>query len=317
MPRLWRSVTAMGLTAACAACASAAPPVPPAPLRLEASETTFVRVRGVAIHYAESRPATEGEPWLLLLHGFGASTESWYDVAPLLAPAIRVVRIDLRGFGLSSKPRDANYSLEEQAAIVIELLPLLGKGPVVIGGHSYGGAVTFITYLRLLSEGREGAVRGLILMDAPTYPQKLPFFISSLRNPFTRFISQNFTSYKWRTRFVLERVFFKKELVDDARVERYARALERDNAEYAIAAVAKQVVPGHVETLPDSLKLFDVPTLIIWGEHDPVVPIENARRLNRDIRGSELVVVPGTGHVPHEELPALTANAMIAFLKRL
>lgn len=282
-----------------------------------AESSRFIEARGVSIHYLESRPAIAGEPWLLLIHGFGASTESWHDVVPLLASGVRVVRIDLRGFGRSAMPPDTLYAPTEQAEIVAELLPRLGSGPVFIAGHSYGGAVAFITYLRLRARGRAAEVAGLILMDAATYPQEFPFFIQVLRDPFTRFLAERFTSARWRTRFTLERIVVRRDRIDDARVERYARALRREGAEHAIAQVARQVAPPNAAALADSLRTFDVPTLIVWGERDPVIPVANARRLQADIRGAELVVIRGSGHVPQEEYPEPTAAAMLRFVERV
>lgn len=277
----------------------------------------FVTVRGVAVHYTESRPAVKGEPWLLLIHGFGASLESWYDVVPLLAPSIRVVRVDLRGFGLTDKPRDGRYSLDEQAEIVAGILPRLGDGQVVIAGHSYGGTVTFLTYLKLRARGLQSTVRGLIFLDAATYPQPLPFFVANVRNPVTRFIAEHFTSPRWRVRFVLDRIFASSSRVDDARIERYSRFLELEGAESALAAVARQVVPDNASALSDSLRFITVPTLIIWGENDPVIPLSNGRRLHSEIQGSEFVVIPHCGHVPHEEDPETTVGAIRGFLRRL
>jgi pimeloyl-ACP methyl ester carboxylesterase/phosphatidylglycerophosphate synthase len=282
-----------------------------------ADSSRFVTVRGVPIHYLESRAAVPGEHWLLLIHGFGASTESWHDIAPLLAPEIRIVRVDLRGFGRSGKPRDTLYTLEEQVAIIGELIARLGAGPVILAGHSYGGGVAWISYLRLMTAGRSAEVAGLVLMDAASYPQQLPFFVTSLRSPVPRFLTEWFTTARWRTRFTLERIFVRKERIDEARVERYAKALREPNAEYAIAMVARQVEPPNASALADSIASFDVPALVLWGEDDPVIPVEFAHRLHAALRGSELVIIPGIGHVPQEEDPALTARALVDFIQRV
>jgi pimeloyl-ACP methyl ester carboxylesterase len=309
-----------GCVATSSAHAQVAPaPAAPAPAaRAPAADSSrFITVRGVSIHYLESRAAVAGETWLLLIHGFGASTESWYDIAPLLSPEIRTVRLDLRGFGRSDKPRDTLYTLEEQAAIIGELIPQLGTGPVILAGHSYGGGVAWISYLRLMNAGRTGDVAGLILMDAASYPQQLPFFVATLRTPLTRFLAERFTTARWRTRFTLERIFVRKERVDDARVERYARPLREKNAEYAIAMVARLVEPPDGEALADSIRFFEVPALVLWGEQDPVIPVGFAHRLHAALRGSELVIIPGIGHVPQEEEPVATARALIEFIRRV
>lgn len=290
-----------------------------APIGTEAqgSTPTFMQVRGVEIHYAESRPARPGEPWLLLLHGFGGNLQTWDDVTPALAADIRVVRLDLKGFGRSGKPRDDNYGPTEQAAIVAELIPRLGNGPVILGGHSYGGGVTLQTVLALRRSGADSLLQGLIFVDAATYPQKSPFFISQLRNPLGRFVVEHFTSRRWRTRLVLEKSYADPAQVTESRVDRYVWPLALPNAEYAFAMTARQIRIPNADAMPDSARTIAVPSLVLWCARDRVVPLENGRRLHQDIRGSQFVVIPDCGHIPQEEQPAAFLAAVRGFLGSL
>ena len=89
----------------------------------------------------------EGARPLLLLHGFGASMESWNDILPDLARMFRVYRLDLKGHGLSSKPRDGAYSISEQARIVAAFIREYKLSNVTLIGHSYGGSVALMTYV--------------------------------------------------------------------------------------------------------------------------------------------------------------------------
>jgi pimeloyl-ACP methyl ester carboxylesterase len=281
------------------------------------TDEKYVEIRGVRIHYREDGISQRSKPSLMLIHGFGASLESWFDVTPILAEKMHVIRLDLRGFGLSGKPSDEAYSLDEQAEIVTEFVEKTARGPVVLAGHSYGGGVAFLTYLKLRERHHSDRVAALILIDAASYPQSLPFFVAQLRNPVTRFIAENLTTPEWRTRHVLERLFVDKTRVDSARIERYARFLRLPNAEHALATVAAQVVPANLTELSDKLKTIDVPTLVIWGGKDPAIPVAFAYRLAQDIRGARLLVIPDVGHVPHEERPAATAGAILEFVTAL
>ena len=76
---------------------------------------------------------------MVLLHGFGASLESWNDILPLLSVEFRIYRLDLKGHGLSDKPRDGRYSTGEQARIVTTFIKDHQLQDVVLLGHSYGG----------------------------------------------------------------------------------------------------------------------------------------------------------------------------------
>jgi pimeloyl-ACP methyl ester carboxylesterase len=277
----------------------------------------FVSIRGVRIHYTDVRPSTDSGPTLLLVHGFGASLETWYDIAPALSKRVRLVRLDLKGFGLSDKPRDANYTLDEQAEIVAEFVDRLALSRLVICGHSYGGAVAFLALTKLRERMAPGRLVGLILIDAASYAQRLPFFVSNLRNPVMRFLAENFTTPEWRVRYVLNRIFVDKSRVDDARVDRYARFLRLPNAQYAIAKVAEQVVPPNTDEVSGHLKTIGLPTLVIWGASDPTIPVAFAHRLKNDIASARLLILPNVGHIPHEEKPIETTAAILEFLEGL
>lgn len=281
-------------------------------------ETRFVELRGVRLHYRESAPAASGAPALLLIHGFGGSTESWNDVLPMLSGAHATIRLDLKGFGLSGKPRDSDYSLDEQAELVSDFVEAARHPRVVLVGHSYGGAVAFLSYLKLRERGRAGRVAGLVLIDAAAYGQDpLPFFVAGLRHPFTRFIAEHLTTRAWRTRFVLRRLFVDKTKVDRERVERYAKYLRLPGAEPAMATVAAQVLPADPRSVSARLTTIDVPTAVIWGEKDPAIPLALGRRLASDIPRATLAVLADVGHVPHEEAPQRTAELILRFTDAL
>jgi pimeloyl-ACP methyl ester carboxylesterase len=277
----------------------------------------FVEVRGVRLHYRESAAASGG-PTLLLIHGFGGSTESWNDVLPLLSETHDTVRLDLKGFGLSDKPRDSNYSLDEQAELVSAVVESSRHPRLVLVGHSYGGAVAFLSYLKLRERGHAGRVAGMVLIDAAAYDQDpLPFFLAGLRNPLTRFIAEHHTTRSWRTRVVLRRLFVDKTKVDGERVERYAKYLRLPGAEHAMARAAAQVLPPDAPRVSARLTTIDVPTCVIWGEKDPAIPLALGRSLASDIPRATLAVVANVGHMPHEEAPRQTADLILRFTDAL
>src|SRR3954467_6078747 len=98
------------------------------------------------ISYELSGDTLGTKPVVVLLHGFGAAMESWSDIQPMIAAHYPVLRMDLNGFGMSSKPTDSRYSARHQADVVAGVLRELKLRRVVLIGHSFGGAVTFATY---------------------------------------------------------------------------------------------------------------------------------------------------------------------------
>ena len=97
----------------------------------------------------------DGRP-LLMLHGFGASKSTWFDVRTQLSKTYRLIMPDLKGFGESSKPADDRYGIPDQASIICALIRDLDLKDFTIMGHSYGGSVALLTYL-LLKDGGDHA----------------------------------------------------------------------------------------------------------------------------------------------------------------
>lgn len=298
------------LLAGCSYQRNVHPTPAPIPVRRE------VDVQGLRISYEYSGDSATPAPVVVLLHGFGASLESWSDILPLIAAKHPVLRIDLKGFGRSAKPRDDKYSAMDQAEVIVGVLRTLGIRRPVLVGHSFGGAVAFTTYLRLRSEGDQRTA-GLVLVDAGVYEQPLPFFISTLRNEFTRFLMYKFTTPDWRSELVLKRVYFADSIATPERVRRYSQYFDLPDAHYSFERTAEQIVPPNAAELERQLTTIAVPTLGIWGAEDTVIPVSFARRLRGDVPGVVMKILDGTGHAPQEERPLETARYILEFLASL
>jgi pimeloyl-ACP methyl ester carboxylesterase len=227
-----------------------------------------------------------------------------------------LLTIDLKGFGLSGHPRDGRYAIDDNVDIVIDLMTQLRLSRVVLIGHSYGGAVAAVVTSRLRAS-RSSQVDGLVLIDAASYQQRLPFFVGGLRNPILRWLSPFMGSARTRSRVVLNSLFVDRALIDDEIVERYAFPMRIAGSNYGYAQTALQIMPESFEAVTATLRAIDVPTQIIWGEGDRAVPLAFARRLHEDIRGSRLAVIPGVGHMPHEERPGEVMRLLDVFLNGL
>lgn len=313
MPRLQpRSavLAALALLVCLAAPASCARHSPPATPERSPTGCGYQYSAAVTIHCEQEG---SGDETFVLLHGFGTSLQTWHDVRPSLARHGRVLMLDLKGFGLSSRPRDRVYTPADQADIVAAFISDRTLSRIVLVGHSYGGGVAVLAHDRLARQGRD-AVKALILIDAALYPQDLPFFIEGLRLPLLNRVFLALTTPEFRARFTLRRIFRNQEAVTAARVERHARFLDAPGARDAFIQVAEQIDDLDFDKTERAIRAVRVPTLIIWGEQDPVIPIANAHRLQAAIEGSRLDVIPASGHVPHEEYPDVTLAAILRFL---
>lgn len=268
------------------------------------------------ISYERTGDTLSGKPTVVLLHGFGAAMESWSDIQPMIAASYPVLRMDLKGFGMSSKPKDSKYSARDQAEVVAGVLRALNLRRTVIVGHSFGGAVTFATYLKLRAEGDQRIV-ALGFIDPAVYDQPLPFFIAALRSSITRWLMFTFTTADWRADIVLRQVYAHDSVRTAERVRRYSKYMDRPGAHHSFAKTAEQIIPPDAAELEAQLKTITVPTLALWGEEDKIVPIAYGRRMRADVPGIQYFTFPNTGHAPQEERPADTAARLLRFLEAL
>jgi pimeloyl-ACP methyl ester carboxylesterase len=271
---------------------------------------TFDYAPGVEINY-EVRGI--GQTPAVLLHGFGASLESWRAIQPCLEPHLQLYLMDLKGFGLSSKPRDGAYSIEDQAAIVESFLQRLELSGVCLIGHSLGGAVAVSTYLKLAEAQDAGRIGSLVLIDAPATAQRLPFFIRPLANPLLSSLLGAVPAHT-SARYVLRRIVHDAKQVTGEQIERYARFQDLPGSLSAMSACARQIIPQRAHYPPARLDAIRTRTLILWGEQDRVVPRWQADLLKQHIPDSKLVILPACGHMPPEECPERTAREILSFL---
>jgi pimeloyl-ACP methyl ester carboxylesterase len=265
------------------------------------------------ISYERAGDTLSGKPTVVLLHGFGAAMESWSDIQPMIAAHYPVLRMDLKGFGMSSKPKDSKYSARDQAEVVAGVLRALNVRRTVVVGHSFGGAVTFATYLKLRAEGDQRIV-ALGFIDPAVYDQPLPFFVAALQSNITRWLMFTFTTADWRADVVLRQVYAHDSVRTPERVRRYSKFMDLPGAHHSFAKTAEQIIPPDAGALEAQLKTISVPTLALWGEEDKIVPLAYGRRMRADVPGIQYFTFPNTGHAPQEERPAETAARLLQFL---
>jgi len=277
------------------------------------SKRTFVYSDQIRISYEVHG---SGNSSIVFLHGFGASVETWRDIQSRLAQRNRLFFLDLKGFGLSSTPDDCRYSLEDQAEVVLAFIRAQNLHDVTLVGHSYGGAVCLFTYLKDRSIHDGGSIRRLVLIDAAAYVQDFPFFIDILRRPVLNWMVMKLVPAHLQASFVLRRLFHDPTKLSEERISRHAEFLGQPGSYNSFVESAKQMVPANPDSITALFKTIGVPTLILWGADDTAIPVELGRRLYRDIRASTLVIVPNCGHIPHEETPEESLEAILNFLER-
>ncbi len=258
-----------------------------------------------------------GDPPLVLTHGFGASGRYWQPWLPALEAKHEVLNVDLTGFGQAPMPRGVGLAPEDQArriaALVRELAP---RAPVLVG-HSFGAGVIALAALELLDEGAPNAPAGLVFMSGAIYPQKLPPFMTLGRVPLVGDLLLALAPPRPALRAGLRGIAHRKEAVTPERAEDYRIPLEHFGRRRAILAAARAVRLETAEALAARIDRLRIPTLLLWGEEDPVIPCDHGRRLARELPEARLETFPGIGHLVIDEAGDLALAPLLTFLAEL
>ena len=278
----------------------------------------FVPLQNMQVHIRDEGPRNsplliEGprdDPLpIVLLHGTSASLHTWDGWAAKLKTTRRVIRMDLPGFGLTGPFPDNDYRLQRYSRFVQQLLDQLGVTRFVIAGNSFGGQVALQVTL-----DRPERITQLILVDSAGYPlapTSIPIAFQLARLPVINLIST--VAFP---RDIVEKsvrnVYGDPDRVTPELVDRYYDLTLREGNR---AALTKRLEHVGTDDIAARIPQIKVPTLILWGGRDQLIPPDAGRRFARDIAGSELVMFDDLGHVPHEEAPERTLAAVLKFLK--
>jgi pimeloyl-ACP methyl ester carboxylesterase len=271
----------------------------------------FIEVKGQVVHLRDVGPRADPAP-IVLLHGTSASLHTWEGWTAVLGRTRRVIAFDLPGFGLTG-PFAGHYAADDYrgdtyARFVLDVMDALGVPRAVIGGNSLGGEVAW----RAVSLAPQRFER-LILVDASGYglaPDGVPLGFRIASIPVLRRLGEHLLPRALIAQSVAN-VYGDASRVSDALVDRYFELTLREGNRRALGLRLQQMEPGmHVERL----KALNLPTLVLWGGSDRLIPPATARRFAADIRGAQVVVFDGLGHVPQEEDPARTVQPVLEFL---
>ena len=277
--------------------------------RVEHSENShFVHVDGANVHYQEF--GNPGDPTLLLIHGYTASTFAWHTVAPMFADeGFHVVAVDMLGFGYSEKPRWFDYSIESQARMAVRFMDTLGIGRATVVGSSYGGAVAATLALDYAERVEKLVLVGAVCNDnVLRHPVLRLAAIPGVGESIIPFLADAKVYHRRRMRKTLSPANY--DLISDERVRNVRRPLAAADAHHALLATSRN---WHAKRIAYDAPLIKQPTLIIWGQDDQVTPIDDGHLLHERILHSRMVVLKDCGHVPMEERSQLFTELVTEF----
>ncbi len=270
----------------------------------------FVEVMGLRMHVRDTHdtraPGDSERPVVLMLHGFGGSLHSFEAWATGLAATHRVIRIDLPGSGLTGADPSGDYSDERGIELLAALLTQRGVARATVLGHSMGGRLAW-----RFAAAKPERVDKLVLVApdgfaSPGFEYGKAPEVGALVKLMTVALP------KAVLRMSLAPAYAKPGAVmTDEVVTRYHDLMVAPGVRPAIIARMQQLNLLPPEPL---LRTIQAPTLLLWGEQDQMIPVANAQDYLKAMPNARLVVLPGVGHVPHEEAAAAGLAALQAFL---
>ena len=258
-------------------------------LRLTAGDVTTRAVR-----------AGTGDTTLLFLHGYGESLVTWQAVLDQVSRRHAVLAVDLPGFGLADKP-DAPYDLPTQLARLAALVDHETRGPVVVVGHSMGGALAAALALE-----RPGRIVAAVLIAPAGDSVGLGGLVDSVTSREARAVGWWEAARAWAIPVHAPAWLDDGALAsyDPLADGAYRSAATRTLSEFDFAALRPR--------FPELRQ----PVLLLWGELDPIVPLPVGQRLARQIPCADLVTFPRTFHRPQVAHPEAVTEAIETFLAR-
>jgi pimeloyl-ACP methyl ester carboxylesterase len=261
----------------------------------------WASLNGLKIRYIES--GKENDRHILFIHGLGSSADRWVGIPKSLSANFHTVSLDLPGFGESDKPASRDYTIESFRDIVTGLMSLLGinDGKTSIVGHSLGGYIA--AEVAMLGEIQ---VEKLVLIDSSGMLKKpTPLLEEYL------VVAMNPTVDKVRN--IFEQMVTDSTKIPLKLVESFIRRINLPNAKHAFKSTLENSANTQLER--EKLKrIGDIPTLIIWGAEDKVIPPEHSELFRISISNSHVEMIQDAGHAPFSEKPEKVFELIHDFL---
>jgi pimeloyl-ACP methyl ester carboxylesterase len=247
----------------------------------------------------------EDNPPVVLLAGGLRSSHLWRNLAPLLAPWMRVLAIDLLGSGASDSPSGADLSLRAHARYVREALEHLGVDRFAVVGHGHGGGVAQLLAL-------DGGAEVLVLLDSIAFDAWPGPAIRDLRQRAGAFDQDAMQAW---LREAIEIGSAHRDRLSEADVEGYLEPFAGPDGVERFRRVVASLDGLGLVGLEPRLAGLEIPALVLWGEEDRFIPAEVAERLGDALPMASVALLPGCGHLVLDDAPETVAPLIFQYLR--
>jgi len=272
--------------------------------RWQLSDSQFMNIDGMEVHYRDSGG---DKPSLLLLHGLFASLHTWQAWTDVLQQDFRVISLDLPNFGLTG-PHPKGMVKHLYSDFLEQFITQLKLDSCYMAGNSLGGWMSWEFAARYPHR-----VDKLVLIDSAGFFFVPPAFMLNLSLPGGGWLYSRSHIDPSVPGELLKQVFYNPMLASDEQKQRYYDIMMREGNRVAAARVMR-FIRDRMGFETSLLAMVSQPTLILWGENDPWMPLEHAHEFEQQIADSRLITYPRCGHLPMEECAEQSANDCRAFL---
>jgi pimeloyl-ACP methyl ester carboxylesterase len=282
---------------------------------LKDSDSQFIDINGINVHF---KKAGTGEPYFILLHGFGASLFSWREIISPLSMYGTVIAYDRPAFGLTDRPLYGQwsgknpYSTDGQVDMLFEVMDAMNIPCAILIGNSAGGTIAVLAALQ-----HPNRVKALVEVDAAIFESgnHLPVWVGDFlftpqadrMGPVLMRSIQN-----WGVKFLVSAWHDPEKITKDI-LQGYQAPLHAPNWDKALFELLRAPQSQNIESRLSELQM---PVLVISGDDDHIVPPASSIRLADAIASSTLAIIPNSGHVPQEEQPSLFMQVITDFVAK-
>jgi 2-hydroxy-6-oxonona-2,4-dienedioate hydrolase len=262
----------------------------------------------IKMRYLESKQGVRiSDRHILFIHGLGSSADRWSDIPDAISMYYHTIAVDLIGFGGSDKPKDVNYTIEQFSEFILEFIEKIGLSgddrKITLVGHSLGGYIAVDFAIR-----NKGLIEKLVLLDSsgflkgptPLLEQylnaaKYPSY-DSVRNVFEQMVAQ-----AWKVLPIIINIFITR--------------INSPGAKYPFESAYQNSTTTQID-LSRLKSIEDIPTLIIWGKSDNLIPIEYSEPFKLVFKNYRVEMIEDAGHAPFVEKPAIICEILHSFLSQ-
>ena len=261
----------------------------------------WITINGLKVRYLESGKGKNRH--ILFIHGLGSAADRWMKIPDELSSDFHSIAIDLPGFGESDKPANIEYTIDQFRQFIISFQKKISihDGNTSLVGHSLGGYIASEIAIQ-----NQNQVNQLVLIDS-----------SGMLNQPTPILEEYFNAAmnpsKNNVREVFEKMVADPSRIPSQLVDGFIRRINMPNAKHAFKLTLENSAKTQIGL--DRLRLINkTPTLILWGAHDHVIPLDHSKFFNDSIVNSRLEIIDDAGHAPFAEKPNQVCKILRNFL---